>query len=51
MDAFLKQGVYEQDGFDSIRVRLVGLFKKIEQAGKKDYVASTPYFARQRMAR
>lgn len=51
MDAFLRQGIYEKDTFANIKDRLTGLFKKKEKAAdiaRRDYVASTPYFARVR---
>ncbi len=51
MDAFLKQGIYEQDVYDKIEAALIGFFKKKEQRDivPKDYIARAPYFARARI--
>jgi len=52
MDAFLRQGIHERDGYDAIIEKLESMFTKkkdgAREAGARDYVASTPYFARMR---
>ena len=50
MDAYLKQGIYEDDSFQNIRNRLVQLMGLGEQTQvvKQDYVTPAPYFARRR---
>ncbi len=52
MDAFLKQGIYERDTYDSIVEKLESMFRKKKEGAREgaaaDYVASTPYFARMR---
>ncbi len=50
MDAYLKQGIYEDDNFQNIRNRLVQLMGRGEQTQEvtQDYVTPAPYFARRR---
>ncbi|HDP80389.1 MAG TPA: FliI/YscN family ATPase [Spirochaetes bacterium] len=49
MDGFLRQGIREEEDFDSITEKLTGLFKKKESraaSGPRDYVPSPAFMAR-----
>jgi len=52
IDAFLKQGIYERDTYDAIVEKLESMFRKKKEGARegaaRDYVSSTPYFARMR---
>lgn len=46
MNAFLKQGIYEKDTFDSIVAKLIDLFAEKKPPPRPEIVARTPAFAR-----
>ncbi len=46
INAFLRQGIYERDRYDSIVKRLIDMFTERKAAPRPDIVARTPAFAR-----
>jgi flagellum-specific ATP synthase len=46
INAFLRQGIYERDRYDSIVKRLIDMFAERKAAPRPDIVARTPAFAR-----
>lgn len=46
MNTFLKQGVYEQDRFDSIVKKLTDMFAEKKAEPRRDIISQTPSFAR-----
>ncbi len=46
MNAFLKQGIYERDTYDSIVRKLIDMFAEKKPAARAEIIARTPAFAR-----
>jgi len=46
MNAFLRQGIYEHDGYDAIVKKLIDMFAERKPAARAEIIARTPAFAR-----